>query len=80
MVWASRRPLRARRVAYSSVVRSRPREGHQDSAEAWRMRAGRVSQLVTLPRSVGQEIGNAELGRDVDREQDLDLGALGIML
>ena len=34
------------------------------------MRPGRVCQLVNLPRSVGQEVGNAEPGRDVDRLRD----------
>jgi len=34
------------------------------------MRAARVRELVDLPRSVGQEVGNAELGRDVDRLRD----------
>jgi len=31
---------------------------------------GLVCQLVNLPRSVGQEVGNAETGRDVDRLRD----------
>ena len=34
------------------------------------MRTTRVRELVDLPRSVGQEIGNAVLGRDVDRLRD----------
>jgi len=37
------------------IEHSGPREGQQDSAEAWRMGPGRVCQLVNLPRSVGQE-------------------------
>ena len=34
------------------------------------MRPARVSQLVDLPRAVGQEVGNAQPGRDVDRLRD----------
>ena len=52
------------------VEHSDPRQEQQDSAEAWRMRPRRVGQLVDLPRSVGQEVGNLELGRDVDRLRD----------
>ena len=34
------------------------------------MRPGSVCQLVNLPGSVGQEVGNAEPRRDVDRLRD----------
>jgi hypothetical protein len=30
------------------------------------MSPGRLRQLLDLPRAVGQEVGNAELRRDVD--------------
>ena len=52
------------------VEHSDPGEEEEDSAEAWRMRRGRVCQLVDVARSVGQEVGNAEPGRDVDRLRD----------
>jgi len=52
------------------IEHSGPREDQQDSAEAWQMRPGRLRQLLDLPRAVGQEVGNAEAGRDVDRLRD----------
>jgi hypothetical protein len=52
------------------IEHSDPGEEQQDSVEAWPMRPGRVSQLVDLPRAVGQEVGNAEPRRDVDRLRD----------
>jgi hypothetical protein len=55
-------------AAWSDLVEdSDPGEEQQDSAEAWRMRPGRACQFVDLPGSVGEEVGNAEPGRDVDR-------------
>ena len=52
------------------IEHSGPREDQQNSAEAWRMRPGRPRQLLDLPRAVGQEVGNAEPRRDVDRLRD----------
>jgi hypothetical protein len=52
------------------IEHSDPREEQQDSVEARPMRPRRVSQLVDLPRAVGQEVGNAEPRRDVDRLRD----------
>ncbi len=34
------------------------------------MRLGRASKLIDLARPVGQQVGNAELGHDVDRLRD----------
>jgi len=45
----------------------RPRKEEQDSAQGWRVGPGRVRQLMDLPWSVGQEVGNAKPSRDVKR-------------
>src|SRR6266478_7648806 len=52
------------------VAHSDPCQEQQDAAKAWRMRLGRACKLIGLARSAGQQVGNAELGHDVDRLRD----------